>query len=67
MRRPLTAVLVLTLAALAGAYWLAALPSCARAGDGEQPHLNYRRTYAEALLEGRIRNVPVLVTCHKDD
>ena len=65
MRRTLPAVLVLVLAA--GTFWLAAVPYCARAGDEKQAHLNYRKTYAEALLESRIRNVPVLVTRHNDD
>ena len=28
--------------------------------------LRWRRTYGEALREARLRNVPVLVTRHKD-
>ena len=30
------------------------------------PHLDYRRTYEVALLEARIRNVPVFVSRQKD-
>ena len=65
MRR--TVPLLLVLAFAAGAFWLAAWPAGARAEDEKPLHLNYRKTYAEALLEGRIRNVPVLVSRHKDD
>ena len=65
MRRTPSTLLVLVLAA--GAFWLALWPARARAGDGEAKHLRYRKTYAEALLEGRIRNVPVLASRHKDD
>lgn len=64
MRRTLPLLLALALGA--GAFWSALGPS-ARAEDEKQAHLDYRRTYAEALLESRIRNVPVLVTRHKDD
>lgn len=31
-----------------------------------QDHLPYKKTYADALLESRIRNVPVFVSRHKD-
>lgn len=31
-----------------------------------QDHLAYKKTYADALLESRIRNVPVFVSRHKD-
>lgn len=63
MRRTLPIALLLALAA--PAFWLALRP--AGAGEDPAPHLRYRKTYAEALLESRIRNVPVLVTRHKDD
>jgi len=46
----------------------------AHAGDAKKPparpgvdHLRFSRTYAEALWEGRLRNVPVLVSRHKDE
>ena len=29
-------------------------------------HLDFKKTYADALLESRIRNVPVFVSRHKD-
>ncbi len=29
-------------------------------------HVRWRRSYGAALLEARLRNVPVLVTRHKD-
>jgi hypothetical protein len=36
-------------------------------GKAKEPdHLIFRRTYEAALLEARIRNVPVLVSRHKD-
>ena len=65
MRRTLPALLALALGT--GAFWSAIAARPVRAGDEEHAHLAYRRTYAEALLESRIRNVPVLVTRHKDD
>lgn len=38
-----------------------------RAKDGDATAgLRWRRTYREALLEARLRNVPVLVTRQKD-
>ena len=37
------------------------------AEERREPHLDFRRSYAEALLEARVRNVPVLVTRHKDE
>jgi hypothetical protein len=40
------------------------------AGDAKKvrkgPHLDYRRSYAEALTEARIRNVPVFFSRQKD-
>jgi hypothetical protein len=35
------------------------------AKDAEES-VRWRRTYGEALLEARLRNLPVLVTRHKD-
>lgn len=32
----------------------------------EKPHLDYRRTYEQALYESRIRNLPTFVSRHKD-
>jgi len=59
----------IALALAAAAVFLPAAPRGARAGgdDGSPPHLDYRRTYERALLESRIRNVPVLVSRQKDD
>lgn len=51
-----------------------------RADDGDKPkakdtskvakrsakHLRYQKTYAGALLEARVRNLPVFVSRHKD-
>jgi hypothetical protein len=65
MCRHLPRLLLLALAT--GAFWLTAVPHGARAGDEKDAHLRYRKTYGDALLESRIRNVPVLVTRHKDD
>lgn len=66
MRR-LAPVLALALAGVGAALWARA-PRPTLAGDAaEKPHLVYRKTYAEALLEGRIRGVPVLVTRRRDD
>jgi hypothetical protein len=65
MRRTVSALLMLAFAA--GAFWLAVWPAGARAEDEKPLHLDYRKTYAEALLESRIRNLPVLVSRHKDD
>jgi hypothetical protein len=46
------------------------LPSGGHAGENTSPragkHLRYQRSYAAALLEARIRNLPVLVSRHKD-
>jgi hypothetical protein len=38
------------------------------AGETKPPKdvVHWRRTYGEALLEARIRNVPVFLTRHKD-
>jgi hypothetical protein len=32
----------------------------------EGPHLRYAPSYAEAMLEARIRGVPIFFTRHKD-
>jgi hypothetical protein len=55
-------------AALALALTLAALsPAATRADEtSDRPHVAYRATYEAALLEARIRNVPVFVSRHKD-
>ncbi len=45
---------------------VATLAIPASAGGGAE-HLHWRRTYGEALLEARIRNIPVFVTRHKDE
>ena len=38
-----------------------------QAGDAdEKPHLQFRPTYHDALLEARIRNLPVFISRHKD-
>jgi hypothetical protein len=45
------------------------LTPLALAGDEEvskDPHLTYRTTYEQALLEARIRNLPVFISRHKD-
>ena len=60
LRRARAACAVLCLAAL-----VAPLPSAA--APKAKPHLHFRTTYAEALLEARIRNVPILVSRHKDE
>lgn len=54
--------------AVATVFLPAAAPG-ARAGDDAAPpaHLDFRHTYAQALLESRVRNVPVLVMRLKDD
>jgi hypothetical protein len=51
---------------VAGALLVA--PATSRAGDDEPkgPHLEFRRTYAEALLESRVRGMPLFVSRHKD-
>ena len=59
--------LALTAAHLAAAF--CAAPLVTRAGDAKKakkPHLQYRKTYLEALTEARIRNLPVFVSRHKD-
>jgi hypothetical protein len=38
----------------------------AGAARAEDDVLRYRRSYGEALREARVRNVPVLVSRHKD-
>jgi hypothetical protein len=43
----------------------ALVPEGVQAKD-EPKGLSWRRTYGEALLEARLRNVPVLVTRQKD-
>ena len=46
---------------------LAAVTFASSAAAKEDPDvLRWRRTYAEALLEARLRNVPVWVSRHKD-
>lgn len=46
---------------------LAFLPlSHADDGHPDGPHLRYQTTYADAMLEARIRNVPVFFSRHKD-
>ena len=37
------------------------------AGKDAAPTLDWRRTYGDALMEARIRNLPVFVTRHKDE
>ncbi len=59
-RLAIAACAVVCLAALA-------YPSPTAAAPRAKKHLHFRRTYAEALLEARIRNVPILVSRHKDD
>lgn len=45
----------------------AARSAAARAAAKEaEKHLRYSRTYAEALWEARLRNVPVFLSRHKD-
>lgn len=55
---------------LAAALLLGAGTTRAGEDDAKQatkgPHLDYRRTYEAALLEARIRNVPVFVSRQKD-
>jgi hypothetical protein len=46
-----------------GAFYVAVV----RAGEPKKPHLQYRPTYEEALIEGRLRNLPVMVSRQKDD
>lgn len=56
-------------AGLIGVLLLSAAPIGFAGGDdkkAKKPHLQYRRTYLEALTEARIRNLPVLVSRHKD-
>ena len=55
----------------ATALFLAAGAALAGAGDAKKPakgsHLDYRRTYPDALLEARIRNMPIFFSRQKDD
>ena len=44
---------------------LAPHPSVA-GGKKKKAHLEFRPTYERALLEARVRNVPVFVSRHKD-
>jgi hypothetical protein len=46
---------------------VAAVPVLAKDAPDGQGHLRWRASYADALLEARIRNVPVLVSRHKDE
>ena len=44
-------------------------PAAAPAGEKKaktKAHLDYRSTYEQALLEARIRNLPLFVSRHKD-
>jgi hypothetical protein len=43
-----------------------AILSAAVAGGEKGEGLRWKRTYADALLEARVRNLPVLVTRQKD-
>lgn len=67
MRRSIRWMACGTLAALTG---LAATHGTAHGKEPEaakaEESVRWRRTYADALLEARLRNVPVLVTRHKD-
>ncbi len=38
----------------------------AKAKAAKPKHLDFQATYAQALLEARIRNLPVFVSRHKD-
>lgn len=58
MRTSRLGLAVLALLALASAGGVAA--------KDEKPGLRWRRSYGEALLEARLRNVPVFVTRQKD-
>ena len=62
--RHLAASLVVLAGGLA---FLAFLGPGADAGDKKAAHLDYKRTYLEALTESRLRNVPLIVSRHKDD
>lgn len=62
-RRFLRGALGVALAAVLAGGFAAAAPAPAK----EPPRsVRWRRTYGLALLEARLRNVPVLVTRHKD-
>jgi hypothetical protein len=50
---------------LLGAAAVLVAPAVGGAGD-DGPHLRFQRTYAEALLEARVRGIPLLVSRHKD-
>lgn len=68
MKLPTHAALRLALAAsalLCLTALVAPLPTAA--APKAKPHLHFRTAYAEALLEARIRNVPILVSRHKDE
>lgn len=52
-------------AGVAGGLLIALFSAGATAKDAEEV-LRWRHTYSEALLEARLRNVPVLVSRHKD-
>jgi hypothetical protein len=61
-----------TVAVAAGAAFVAHAPAPPAFGKDPKPQkeaaeaVRWRRTYAEALWESRLRNVPVLVSRHKD-
>ena len=63
---PTRSSLLLAGSALALLAALLGLPN-AEAAPKTKPHLDFRTSYADALLEARVRNLPVLVTRHKDD
>lgn len=62
----------LAFAAVAGTAFVAFAPQPPAFGKDPKPAkeasetVRWRRTYAEALREARLRNVPVLVSRHKD-
>lgn len=53
-------------AALAAGF-LATLPYARGGADDKKPSLRYMRTYEEAMLEARIRGVPIYHARHKDE
>jgi len=53
------------MAGVAGGLLMALFASGAAAKDADEV-VRWRHTYSEALLEARLRNVPVLVSRHKD-
>lgn len=51
---------------LDAAEYAARLEARRELAEAAQNHARYARTYGEALWEARLRNLPVLVTRHKD-